>query len=302
MATNISVYDLLNYPDNNKTITLDLKSVVGLGYGGDERWVVQSFSSATASGSSAIQDVFADSIKIGWCKSSGIPSGPYAITHAAKCIKVAIDESISGGVDITLPPGEIAKSGDEVAADIQEALRNTTLTGLAKAGNLSYLNACCYYENRKFIITSGSMAKVFSGTGRSSVRVAAASSLDASVLLGFDITTSSEELDSTTINESYVYPSGVVANTTVNLASVADISVGDCLAFKKLDGTYLYRYVDSKGASDVVVNTAITAAAGTRVQVMRFQDADAEPPSFYTDIDSAVRHIIAGLTNQINFA
>ena len=40
MATSVTVYDLENYPDNSKSMTLDHKAVVPVGEEGDEKWVL----------------------------------------------------------------------------------------------------------------------------------------------------------------------------------------------------------------------------------------------------------------------
>jgi hypothetical protein len=68
MAINITVYDLINFPDNPKTITVDLKKVTPVGSLGDDKYVLSSISSATASGNASIQDSYVDYINVGWSK------------------------------------------------------------------------------------------------------------------------------------------------------------------------------------------------------------------------------------------
>ena len=60
MARNVTVYDLDNYPDNSKTVTCDQQSIVPIGYGGDEQWVLSFVTSAYSdnTNNTAIQDIY----------------------------------------------------------------------------------------------------------------------------------------------------------------------------------------------------------------------------------------------------
>lgn len=301
MATNITVYDLEHYPDNGKTVTVDLKSIVPLGYGGDNKWCLSADTSATASGSTTIQESFVNGTIVGWSKASSRVSSPFTISSSNNQLKVAIDEPLASGVTITLTVSATPLTGDSVAADIETQIRNTTITGGAKAGNLAYLNAHCVFRNGRFIISSGSLASTFTGTDRSSVRVGAAASNDASDTLGFDTPIESEEIASATLTETYT-SSLVSASTTVPVASVSGFTAGECIAIKDPDGSIYYRYIDTVNASDFTVNTAVSCAANSLIQQLRLQDPELKPPSYHQDVDGPARHAIELIARQINFA
>jgi len=300
MAVNIVVYDLLNYPDNAKTLTVDIKSVVPTGAGGDEKWVVSCDTTSTASGSAAIQETFVDGTLVGWAKSSTRVSDPFTISSSNLNMKVAIDEPVGSATPIVLVVDASPVSGNSVATDIEAQIRAATVTGGDKAGNMSYLNASVYYVDGRFVITSGSVSNTFTGSGRTSVRVDSGDTNDVAVTLGFDIPLESEELAATAVTETFV-TAVVSASTTVPVNSVTGITAGDCVAFKETTGTITYRYVDSVSAPNIVVNTAVDLEDNAMIQVMRMQDIDA-PASYYVDIDGAVRHAIEKLARQINYA
>jgi hypothetical protein len=67
MAVNVTVYDLENYPDNSKTVTVDQKTVVPLGYDGDEQWVLSFTTTAYSDNTArtAIQDIYVTEMKAG---------------------------------------------------------------------------------------------------------------------------------------------------------------------------------------------------------------------------------------------
>lgn len=301
MATNITVYDLLRYPDNSKTVTVDLKTVVPYGRSGDEKWVLSAVTSATASGSASIQDAFVDYTNVGWCKSSGIPTGPFTITSSTCNLRVAIDEAASSASTISLFPTDTAVSGDDVAEMIQKKISELSMIDAAKEGNLSYLNSKCYYEDGRFVITSGGMSSSFTGSNRSSVQVLAGLTNDASALLGFDIPLESVTLASQAMKHTYV-TAPVVASATIPVNSVSGFSIGDCIALKTAAGDTYYRYLDNVVAPNFTANATVTVPSGTLIQLLRVQDPDGVPASYYNDVDSPLRHVIDLLVNQINFA
>ncbi|MCK5016491.1 MAG: hypothetical protein KAS32_05395, partial [Candidatus Peribacteraceae bacterium] len=115
MATTVSVYDLINYPSNSKSIIVDHKQVVPHGAAGDEKWVLSATTTATASGSASIQPVFIRTFTIGWCKSNGFNQGPYTIDGSQDAMKVSINGSSYRA--IVLATQITSVSGDVVAAD-----------------------------------------------------------------------------------------------------------------------------------------------------------------------------------------
>jgi hypothetical protein len=280
---------------------VDLKSVVPTGARGDEEYVLSADTSATASGSGTIQETFISAGKLGWAMSNTRVSGPFTISESNKSLKVAIDEEISGAITIDIATDAASQTGDAIAIDIENKIKGSTVTGGAKAGNLSYLNARCYYQDGRFIIVSGSASSTMTGTGRSSVSVSAASSNDASETLGFDIPIQSQDIAAASLTETYV-TSDVISSTTVPVGSVTNISAGDCIALKTSGGTTYYRYVDSVASPNLIVNAAVSVSENTLVQVLRVQAPDLGPPSFYQDVDALMRHAIEKIVRQINFA
>lgn len=301
MATNISVYDLQNFPSAVKTVTVDLKKVTPVGAYGDDKWVLNATTGATASGSVTIQGSFVDHMKVGWCKSSGVVSEPFTIDATHNSMKVAIDEAIASAATIVLSISDTPVAGDSVAADIESKLNALTVDDGDKEGNLSYLNAKCYYENGRFVILSGGLSDTYTGTGRSSVSVTVGASNDVASTLGFDINFDSVTLAGQTRAVTYV-TSLVSSSTTVPLSSVSNFAEGDCVGFKTAAGNTYYRYVDSVSDPNIVVNTAISLASGSVAQLLKTADPDGTPASYYTRIDDLMRHSIDLLVRQINFA
>jgi hypothetical protein len=126
MAVNVTVYDLDNYPDNSKTVTVDHSTIVPIGYEGDEQWVM-SFSTTAYSdneNTTAIQDIYVREIRAGWVKSSGLvgTGGKFTVTSGTGYkINIKMDAS-SQYYTITLDPG-INLAGEVIAADMEEKIR-----------------------------------------------------------------------------------------------------------------------------------------------------------------------------------
>jgi len=131
--------------------------------------------------------------------------------------------------------------------------------------------------------------------------VGPASSNDASAILGFDTPIESEEIALSSLIETYV-TSAVSASSTVPVASVTGLSVGDCVALKDTSGTLSYRYITAISGLNLTVNAAVTVSENTMVQLLRVQDPELAPPSYLSDVDSVMRHLIEILARQINFA
>jgi len=303
MAINVTIYDLENYPDNSKTVTVDLKQVVPLGAGGDERWVITSYTTATASGSATIQDVFINEIKLGYSKSTGFNQGPYTINSSQNRMKVSIDGSTAR--EIILTASATALTGSAVAADIQARIRDLSADGALEEGSLSFSNAECSFADGKFTIKSGSISNAYTGSNKSSVRVTAGTTNNVSTHLGFLGAVESEVLASSDVDETYVSFAYTVSSGTilpVNDSSIATASV-DCIGIT--DGTNTeYRAVSSVAAGQITMGSALSHdyAAYSRVQVLRFQDPSATPPPILDDVDDATRYAISTIVNQVDFS
>lgn len=302
MATNISVFDLVNAPGTQKTVTVDLTEVVPTGNNGEDIWVFTASTTATASGGAAIQKLYINNTKLGWIKSSGLKTGPYDILSGARHLRVAIDENIANAVQIALETNALPVSGEDVAKDIQNKINATARTGGSKLGNLSYLNAVVKYSNNTFTIISGVPSSTYSGSDRSSVAVAdGTTTTGLAAILGFNITVSSEVLDSTQVKETSVASPYTAPSTTLVLSS-AIASTGD--VFSITDGTNReYRGITTAIGATLTLASGLANnyAAGSKVQILREQDASGEPPSIYTTIDDYIKFGISYIVNQIFF-
>ena len=282
---------------------------------GDEIWVSSATTAAVASGSSAIENIFKNEMKRGWIKSSGLVSGNIDVP-AAYGLRIAIDEAIGDGINLTLTEGNNTLPSD-IAQDIEDKLRTAAAVGGsgAKAGNLSYLNAQVRFINLKFEIESGTVTETFTGAGKSSVAVGAPTGGDTDVraLLGFDITQSSETLASRSITETSLastYSSGDI----LEVSSTAGFSAGNTL--KISDGTNSQNVIASgAGVADGLTAAQIkfvtqsgnsvglqqSYAAGSAVLLLHEIDV-ADPVSAITTMDQLYRFAIDSMTNQIDFS
>jgi hypothetical protein len=303
MATTVNVYDLENYPDNNKTIIVDHKQVVPVNASGDEKWVISATTTATASGSAAIQDVFIRDFIVGWTKSTAFEQGPYTISASQNALKVAINGSTARAIALTTDTNPI--SGEAVAADMQTKINDLATVGAVEAGNLAFKNAWVTFENGRFKIQSGSPTSSYTGSSKSSVQVTAGDSNDVSVHLGFFAQVSSEGVAGTDVPETYLsFPytssSGL---TLIDVSDGSSFSTGDCVGIS--DGTNTeYRYVSSAAAGVININASLSNsyALNSRVQALRMQDPESKPVSSFESVDDATRFAISSLANQIDFS
>jgi hypothetical protein len=303
MSTNITVYDLETYPDNSKTVVVDHKAVVTTGAGGDEKWVLTAYTSATASGSASIQDVFIQSFIVGWAKSAGFNMGPYTISSSQKTLQVSINGSSFRSISLSTHTNPV--SGDSVAADMQIRINELATTGAAEAANLAFKNASVTFANGKFTIQSGSPTKTYTGSGKSSVSVIPGATNDVSAHLGFFAPTTSETIAGSLVRETYLtYPYTAVSGLSLIDVAVPSITAtGDCVGIT--DGTNSeFRYVSSVTAGTIIMNAALSNnyAANSRIQVVKMQDPDCDPPSVFESIDDATRFAISTIVNQIDFS
>lgn len=303
MAVSVTVFDLDNFPSNPKTVSVDLTELVPYGNSGEDTWVFSAITTATASGGASIQRLYLSNTKFGWAKSSGLPSGSYTVSVGQKHLKVAVDEDISGAVELVLDTNALPLGGDAIALDIQTKLSATAQSGGAKAGNLSYLNAVCNYTNSVFEIISGTASSLYTGTNRSSVAVAdGVSTTGLAAELGFDITFTSESLASTQVAQTSLaadYTSG----TSLTIVNSGAVSEGDCLAVT--DGTNTeFRGVESAVGVAVTLSSGLANpySTGALIQVLELQDPVGDPPPAYTNIDDYIKFSIASLVNQIDFS
>ncbi len=313
MAVNVTVRDIVNFPGGTaKTVTVDIVQVVPAGGSpeGDEIWITSTTTSATASGSTAIEDIFKNEMKRGFIRSSGFITGLINIPSNARMV-VAIDELIGAGVEIELTEGTNFLASD-VAQDIEDKLQDEAVIGGggSKIGNLSYLNTQVRFVDNRFEIESGNVSDTFTGTGRSSVVIDAPNlGTDIRATLGFDIVTASIDLATRQISETDVtvdYTSG----DQLTVRSTAGLEDGD--AFEIRDDTNSdIALVSGTPQSSSVFTFTVTSGAGlgignvysTGAMVRKLHAVDqSDPVSAITTIDQLYRSSIDSIVNQIDFS
>jgi len=315
MAINVDTQDLINYPGNVKRVTIDQDSLVPTGTEGDEKYMLN-FSTTAYSDNVArtrIQDYYITNFNMGWCKSSGFAGTKFSLDATHNSLEIKIDATtsgISGGYyRIALDHNSgVPIDADAVASDMEDKIRSVanSLTGNDAGYKLAYMNASVEFKNGKFWITSGSLGEHYSGSDRSSVRVRASSVNDCSEMLGFNISSNSEDIDSQQVKEALVLTtvSGSVSQIAIDQSIGA--SVHDCVIIK--DNTN-YDYFQITGMvgdtvlsfdSSVVVNNY--EANKAKVQLLREQDPDARPALVLDDVDKITRHGLKTIINQIDYS
>lgn len=316
MAVNVTTRDIVNFPGGTaKTVTVDIIQAVPKGSSeGDELWLMSTVTTATASGGGSIENIFKNEMIRGFFKSSGLISGPFTIGATTR-IKIAIDEAIGSGIDITFTVGNNL-TGADVAQDLETLIQAQAVIGGggSKIGNLSYLNAQVRFVDSKFQIESGTVSNSFTGTTRSSVDVAAPDSgTDAFASLGFDLGVSSEVLSARQMVETSVatlYSTGDILSvaSTVNLSAgdsiqivntttnqtvlVSGVGTGDGLSAGEI------RFVTASG---ITSNLSIAAPTGTLVRKLDSL-IDSAPVSAVKTMDALYRFGIDSLVNQIDYS
>ncbi|KKN58619.1 hypothetical protein LCGC14_0550380 [marine sediment metagenome] len=312
MATNVSVYDLENYPDNAKTVTADQATVVPTGALGDEKWVLTFTTSAYSDNTNltAIQDIYVQEIKTGWAKSSGFASSPYALSVSSRTLGIKIDNSSQYYIDIAID----SYGGDSLASEMQTAIRAIPDSFLWSSSDdqLSYKNAIVEYTDGKFYVISGNVGAFYTGTNRTSVVVSASGVDTLYADIGFEIGYDSQTIAATAIKEALVSTSYTADSSPLSIDTGTGVTVGDCLMIT--DGTstdYFTALSGTSGGTVVVSTTATNSFAGimnsytvsdSKVQILREQDPDQEPVAYHSTVDSITRWGIMSVTNQIDFS
>jgi len=316
MATNVTVYDLENYPDNSKTISIDLKTVIPVGEEGDEKWVLQFYTTAYSDNvaRTAIPDIYVRDIRAGWAKSSGLVGigGKFTLDADSNTLGVKIDSS--GSVYyIELATGNNMTSA-AIAADMEEKIRAIPdQVDFDDAEYTSaYTNSSVELKNGKFYIISGSMSPYYTGSTKSSVDVTA-SGVDTCVdVLGFNLMTSSEAIAGTAIKEALLSSNYTAGTSSMVINTGTAVTAGRALHIT--DGTNEDYFTALSGTTDSSIVVAISGTNGfdgvsnsysaseAKVQLLLPSDPDNEPLPYYTDIDGVVRWGIKCMANAIDFS
>lgn len=312
MATNVTVRDLENYPDNFKTITVDQSTLVPTGARGDEKWV-NSFTTTAYSDNTnltAIQDIYVREFKAGWYKSSGLVSGPFIIQSGRQWLGVKIDANNTYYIQLDAS----TYGGDSLASQIEEKIRAVpTTSGTWNTGDdvLAYENAIVDYVNGKFIIVSGNVGEFYTGVNRSSVAITASGADTLFSYLSFKLGVSSESLSTNLSTQTMLGTSYTVSGATLVLASDIGFVAGDSAYITNGTTSDYFTVISGSGVTWTVPNVATNGFNGiansyttgeAKVMRLRFQDPDQEPVCYHDTIDSIVRWGIASLVNQIDFS
>ncbi len=305
MAVNVSVFNLENYPNNPKTVVVDMSELVPYGNGGEDTWVFSAVTSATASGGAAIQRLYINHTKFGYAKSSGLKTGPYDVTSLQRHLKVAIDEDIASGVEIALAVSALPLGGDAIAVDLQNKINATASAGGTKVGNLSYLNTVVRYVNGTFEIVSGTAGSLYTGTDRTSVAVAdGTTTTGMAAELGFDIPITSEALATNQVKQTSLASAySSIASTALTVTNAGIVSTGDCIVVTNGTST-VYRGVTTAAGTSITLASGlgVTFAEGSLVQVLGIRDPSGDPPAIYSRIDDYINFAVNSIVNQIDFS
>jgi hypothetical protein len=313
MAVNVTVRDIVNFPGGTaKTVTVDVIQVVPAGSNpeGDEFWVSSATTTATASGGASIENIYKNELKRGWIRGIDPIDTSIDIPATAR-MKIAIDEDIGSGADITLTEGN-GLTTTAVAQDIEDQIRNLAVIGGggAKVGNLSYLNAQVRYSDGVFSIESGTVTGAYTGTSKTSVALGAPDSgTDVRSTLGFHITISSEDLAARDRVEVFV-TSDYSTGDLLSIGSTASLSAGD--AFMVTDGTnsdiaLVSGTIDGSilqftAVSGVGLGLAHTYTANAAIFKKLQEVNNVTPLSAITTVDQLYRFAIDSVVNQIDFS
>jgi hypothetical protein len=171
MAISLTVYSP-SYPNNTKTVTIDLVSRVPLGAEGDEKYILYVYTTAYSNNTNrtAIDPIYMYAMRRGWAQGF-IISSPFTTTGGT--LTVAVDEDPAGAVELTIASGTTALS--VVASNLQSALRLTASGVKASSSNvLGYLNSAVQYVDGRLTFLSGSTKNSFNSSSwseTSSVKV-----------------------------------------------------------------------------------------------------------------------------------
>jgi len=314
MARNITVYDLDNYPDNSKTVTIDQQTIVPVGAEGDEKWVLSFTTTAYSdnTNNTPIQDLYIQELKTGWAKSSGLVSlGGYKTSATSKKLGVKIDNS---NQYYYIELAEDLAGGDNIANALEEKIRAIpTVSGVWNSNDdaLAYKNAIVKYINNKFYIVSGNMSDSYIGTKRSSVKVTASGTDTLYRDLGFDLGVDSESLASISIPETSLATDYTAGSQYLYVNSATGINVKDCCVVTDGTNTDYFQVIAISGTRLTVPTNATNGfdaishsytANRAKIQVLRYQDPDREPNGFYDTVDEITRFGIMSIVNQIDFS
>ena len=318
MALNLDTQDLVNYPGITKRVTIDITSLVPIGYEGDEQivMVVSTTAYSDNTNRTAIQDLYIAEAKSGWIKSSGFKGSVFQLDDTHKSFRINLDTTVSGWngsgwYDITLEEDNGSNlTGVDVAADMETKIRAIPTGAQWNAGDAGYMmaykNCSVEFLNGKFKIISGSISSSYTGVDRSSVTLASGTANDCITMLGLDLTIDSYSLGQIQIKEAELTTNYTAGGSTLYTSGGTGAAVADAMAITDSTNTE-YFIVDSTGPAtgqitiSGTLNNSYTANA-TKVQLLKMNDPEFEPTSVYGAMDSIARYGVKNAINQIDYS
>jgi hypothetical protein len=303
MAVSLTVVDSVNFPDNSKTVSVDLKSIVDSLSEGDERWFLTVTTNALSTGSTSIDDELVSYTLNGFSRSSGLASQPYVVTSGHNYLNISIDGSVTREIGISTG----TYNGTSVSTALEEAIRALADTGELEAGNLSFKNSAVDFNNGKIEIKSGTISNTYVGTGRSSVVVTdGTTGTGLAALLGFDIPYESVSLAALAGTINTTKTSGTVSSgSSLSVVDGTGFSDGDAIVVRAANGNTQNFVISSGGGTTtftVVPNVSVSLASGSKVQTLVEDDPDSVPTSPTSDVDSILTKAVASIVAQIDFS
>lgn len=316
MATNVTVYDLENFPNNPKTISIDLKTIIPVGDEGDEKWVLRFYTSAYSDNTlrTSIPDIYIRDMNVGWCKSSGLVGigGKFTLDGTSNTLGIKMDACVKTYY-IVLTTGSNL-TGTSIAADIEDKIKaipdQVGFTDTTYA--TSFSSATVEFINGKFYIWSGSISPYYTGSDRSSVFVTTSGTSTCTNVLGFNLPVTSEVMAGLSYKEVMVSSDYTSDTQNLSIGAGTGVQVGDSLYIT--DGTNYDYFTAISGTTDTLVKVCTSAnnsytginnsyvAVDSKVQLLVFGDPDAKPMSYYDTIDSIVRWGIKSIANQVDYS
>lgn len=326
MAITLDVQDLDNFPGTIKRVTLDVDTIVPTGGEGDEKIMLKASTTAYSDNTArtAIQSIYAAGAKVGWAKSNGLAgsAGKFALTSSAYKLGICLDATVSGTYlastgkycyEVSLAYNDSTPlSGESIAADMQEKIRSITVVSADTGYQLAYSNCSVSYTGGKFIIASGSVSNSYTNADRSSVHIAPGNTMDCSKILGLEHPLTSEYVAQQSVAEAYVATNYTAGTTPLVIGAGTGVAAGNALYITNGTDSDYFTALTVSGTSITVAVTATngfngithnyTTASGSYVQVLKKQDPDVKPTSYFDDIDSVMRYMAKNIVNQIDFS
>ena len=320
MAITVDTQDINNYPGTVKRVTLDLDSIVPTGFEGDEQYLVKATTTAYSdSSNTAIQDLYVLEFDVGWCKSSGFAGtgGKFVLDSAHNSMGIKLDNTISGTNEtgfytITLENDGLAKTGEDIAADIETKIRAIECGAGDTGYQLAYKNASVEYNGGKFKIISGTMGRYYTGQYKTSIQVTSSGISNSCVdTLGFNMPVTSEDIAGVAIAETLILSNYTHDTSPLYIGLGTGVQAGDSLMIKDGTNSDYFTAITVSGTAVQVATQAVNAytgilidyavADGAMVQVIKEQDPDNKPNSYFESVDSLLRFATKVVINQIYY-